>query len=248
MRVKVEELKIYIKKATLNYSLESLQIILTKEKICSKMASTQGKYVILLEKENDIFLDVPVATEYKFNFIEPNQNLLPFLNLIDDDESTLIIDDEKLTFKNGSQKASVFFCSSTVVSTFNMSAPRAGLSYFVQLPFNTELVSYFNKIKKIGMKFGKVYFTVKDNVLLFESMDKLNRLSNGISFKITNVEYNDISLCFDFKDISNMLSVLSDNIDNFSLNISYLREQNLGMIYIHDDVESEKYYLMSYLE
>ena len=101
MRVDVERLKTYIKKATLNYSLESLQIILTKERVCSRMAAPQGKYVILLEIDNDIFKDVPVATEYKFNFIEPNQNLLPFLNLIDDDETILIVDDEKLTFKNG---------------------------------------------------------------------------------------------------------------------------------------------------
>ena len=248
MRVNVERLKIYIKKATLNYSLESLQIILTKERVCSRMAAPQGKYVILLEIDNDIFMDVPTGTEYKFNFIEPNQNLLPFLNLIDDEETTLIVDDEKLTFKNGSQKSSVFFCSSTVVSIFGLTAPRAGINYFVQIPFNTEFSSYFNKIKKIGMKFGKVYFSVKDSVLLLESTDKLNRLSNGISFNIQSVEYIDLSLCFDFKDVSNLLAVLNGDVDNFVFNLAYLSDKNLGMIYIHNVDETEKYYLMSYLE
>lgn len=249
MNINIKKFKKFVKKSTLNYSIESLQIVFDKEKISSKMASPQGKYIVLLECSNDIFTRMD-NEKYVLNFMDPSQNLVPFLNTFDDDIVDVKIESEKMILSKSRQKINIFFCSPSVVSTFNLTSPRAGIVYFTTLSFDDDLIESFNKIKKVGMKFGKVYFTVKDKKIYIETTDKLNRLSNGIIFKIGDIDINDLSICFDYKDIFNLLTVLDFDslVNTFKISITYMKDQNLGMLYIFNNDETERFYLMSFLE
>jgi hypothetical protein len=105
-----------------------------------------------------------------------------------------------------------------------------------------DFMESFNKIKKIGSKFGKIYFGVSDNQLYIETSDKQNRFSNGLKIELSDVVHDDLSMCFDFKNMTNVISIL-DGV--FTCKFAYVAEQELGMLFIGNEDGSEKYYLMS---
>jgi hypothetical protein len=243
MIVNTSELKTFLKKATLNYIINNVQIKLSKDKAISKMISSSSDAISLLNLPNLILPEMKSTDSLVMNFDEPNTNLVPFLNLINDNEETTIqIKDEKITLIQGKQKSNIFFCAPQVVSIFEAEAPRADISYFHQMEIDDDFYESFSSIKKIGSKFNKIYFGVSDNMLYIETSDKQNRFSNGLRIDLCEVDYQDMSMCFDFKNVVNVMSVLSDD---FTANFAYVPDQSLGMIFIGNEDNSERYYLMS---
>jgi len=244
MLINTSELKTFLKKATINYCIDSVQINLTKALVTSKMISAASDVISLLKLPNEILPSMKATDTLVLNFAEPNTNIVPYLNLIDDDvETTIAIKDEKITLIQGKQKSNMFFCSPQMVNVFEADSPRADIDYFKVMDIDDDFIESFNKIKKIGSKFNKIYFGVLDNVLYIEASDKQNRFSNGLRIDLCDVTYDNMSMCFDFKNVVNVMSVL-DMVD-FTCHFAYVPEQELGMIYIGNENESEKYYLMS---
>jgi hypothetical protein len=101
----------------------------------------------------------------------------------------------------------------------------------------------FNKIKKVGSVFGKIYFVVENNQLYIESTDRLNKFSNSVKFPICEVDHKDVSLCFIYKNMVNLMSLISEG---FTLNLYLDKEIELGCIGIFN--EDEKYYLQSIMD
>ena len=93
--------------------------------------------------------------------------------------------------------------------------------------------------------FGKIYFIVENNQLYIESTDKLNKFSNSVKLPICDVDYKDISLCFVYKNIKNIMSLVNSG---FSLNVCFVEDVGLGCIGMFNEDKSERYYLMSVLE
>jgi hypothetical protein len=84
--------------------------------------------------------------------------------------------------------------------------------------------------------------------MVMETTDKQNSLSNGIRFELLDVKEDDLNLCFDFKNFSNLMAVVEGREDEFRISFTYIREQNLGMSYLEKTDNSERYYLMSKME
>lgn len=243
MNINTENFKLFLKKATLNYMIDSVQMSFTKELVSSKMISSSSDAISILNVENGILPNISKNDNIVFNFSEPNASLVPYLNLIDDDEDTEIkIFEEKITLVQRNQKSNIFFCSPYVVSVFEADAPRSDIDYFTSIDIDEDFMTAFNKIKKIGSKFNKVYFGVDNNTLYIETSDKQNRFSNGLRIDLSECEFDDMSICFDFKNITNAIGILGND---FSMNIAYVKEQELGMLSISNEDETEKYYLMS---
>ena len=139
MIVNTSELKTFLKKATLNYIINNVQIKLSKDKAISKMISSSSDAISLLNLPNLILPEMKSTDSLVMNFDEPNTNLVPFLNLINDNEETTIqIKDEKITLIQGKQKSNIFFCAPQVVSIFEAEAPRADISYFHQMEIDDD--------------------------------------------------------------------------------------------------------------
>jgi hypothetical protein len=94
----------------------------------------------------------------------------------------------------------------------------------------------------VGSKFNKIYFGVHDNTLYIETSDKQNRFSNGLRIDLDDVEYEEMSMCFEFKNVTNLMSILDGE---FTCQFAYVAEQGLGMIFVGNEDNSERYYLMS---
>lgn len=234
--------KTVLKKATLNNSIESVQIIFEDNLIKSKMLSTNKDVITQLKLDNDVI----GINDAVFNFSEPYQQLIPFLDLIEDDVAKVTINNEKITIISDRQKINLHFCKETAVSTFSGGAENdAGT--FLKMKVNENFLTSYDKIKRVGARFKKIYFNVESNVFSIETTDKTNMFSNGLKFNLTKIpdEIEDLTMCFDFKNFINFMQVIQLDIEKFELRFKYIQEQEMGMMYaVHDD-GSEKYYITS---
>jgi len=245
MKLNVRNYQTILEKATLNFSIESVQLKLTPEKIVSKMLMQHSRdAIVLLNVPNDV-IELKKGLEYTLNFAEPSQFVMPYLNLIDEAEADVKISDEKMVITSGKQESNLFFCAPQVVTTFSGSSPREGLQYFTSFDLDESFIRDFGKIKKIGMRFGNIYFSIENGKFVMETTDKQNSLSNGIKFDLFHIKESDLTLCFDYKNVVNLMNVIGGRFNDFKISFAFIREQNLGMSYVEKKDGSEKFYLMS---
>jgi len=241
MNINILNFKNVIQKSTLNFSIPSVQLKFEDDKIKSSMISDSRDVIVIVDIENTVIS----ANDIEFNFSEPSVNLIPFLNLVDEDEADINIKNEKIILKSGSQKSDVHFCSPTVVGIFGSREPKEGIEYFTKIDIDDTFVENFKKLKKIGSRFGKIYFIVDNKKFLIETTDKTNRFSNSLKFNIIDIENEDLTMCFDYQNLSNLMMVIGDRVDEFVMEFAYIEEQEKGMLYAYTSDNSENYYLMS---
>lgn len=243
----VKKFNSLLRKATINYSIGTFYCDITKDKITSRMIKPSKDAIVVLEMKNDVFV-LDNDETITFNFSEPNVQIVPYLNLIDSEEAELIVRNEKLILKNGKQKSNLFFCDSLIPSKFGASEPKGVVKPFLSIDMDDEFKSNLSKIKKVGNKFGKVYFTLSDKKFLMETTDKTNKFSNGLSFDIAEIDVSDkFSICFDFSNVSNMFAVLTDE-ESYKLEFTYIKEKEMGLLSCIRDDNEERYYLVSKME
>lgn len=244
MKVNVKEFKSFLKKATHNYSINSISFKITNEFIESKMIKPSRDVINILKFKNNIFEDV--KDEKIWNFYEPNITILPFLNLIDDDDANILERSERIIIKNNKQKSNIFFCAEEIPSIFGANEPKDSFTPIVNIDINDDFKESFLPIKKIANTFGKIYLTIKDKILYIETMDKSNKFSNGISIELCEVDYEDCSICIDFSNFNNLMNIIDED-EFYKMDIYYVPEKELGMVccYNTDDEITENYYLMS---
>lgn len=250
MIVNVKKFNNFLRKATLNFSINSFSCDISPDNIVSRMITKSNDAIACLNFSNDIFRENKETLS--FNFIEPNNSIVPYLNLIDSEEAELIVKNEKLILKNGKQKSNLFFCEPEIPAKFGASEPKVQFTPFITIDVNLEFLETFNKIKRIGNKFGKIYFNVINNILQMETTDKKNKFSNGLSFDIAeNVDSKDISICFDFSNMTNLFAVLDDDV-SYKLDFIYVKEKDMGLMTCKranpDSLDIESYYLTSKME
>jgi len=248
VKVKVGGFKNIIRKATLNMAMDSVQINFDPDRIKSKMISRDSSAILLLDVPNDVFTGVGGSDSHTLNFVEPNQNLMPFLNLFEDgSEIDLVKTDSAITLKQGKQKSTVRLSVEQAVSVFTRPGVNASIRSFVEFQMDSDFIEAYSKIKKVGARFGKVYFNVESNVLYMETTDREEGFSNSLKMEIQEVERDNINLCFNYKNFVNVMTVVNSDYEDFKLSISAapVGDIMMGMISAEKEDGSEKYYLMS---
>jgi hypothetical protein len=242
--INVDKFKEIVTKATLNFSIESVQLNFTKEEIKSKMISFANDAITILKVKNDVLPSMAATDEVQFNFVEPSQSIMPYFNLIEG-ETIVKIGNEKISVITGNQTSNLFFCSPTVVNVLQSDGPKNTVPQFHTCKVDDDLMASFEKIKKIGSRFNKVYFGVDKTNFYIETTDKTNKFSNGLKITLAELKQLDISLCFDYRNMFNLVSIIDSS---FSMNFYYMKENKLGMLKAVKDDESEAYFLMSKME
>lgn len=245
MLINVPEFKRLLKKVTLNFSIQHARLNVTKDRVTAKLIMEDQRDVITM-------LDVPnhliegLTGEITLDFEDPGTNVIPFINLIDCDEAEVKLYKEKLRLINDNQKWDLHFCDPSVVPVFHADSPKIS-DYFHLMNVNDRFLSDVAKIKKIGTRFNKVYFTVKDNAFFIETTNHIVSFTNGLQIKLDDVDCTDRVLLFDYKNFVNLFAAVDDTIDkaDFTMSFAYIEAQKLGMLYLSSKDQSERYYLMS---
>ena len=233
-----------LKKATLNFSIGTVQLLFDNGKIRSRMVSEASDVVVLLDMNNDVFDQANDSIE--FNFIEPNVNIIPFINLIDGEEADINIGNEKITLINGSQRSNMFFCSPQIVNVFGSDDVKKDTEYFLTIDVDDNFINAYAKIKKIGSQFNNVYFNVEGGKFVIEASDRTNRYSNSLRVDLVDgVDESDLSMRYNLRTFIDLMTVINGDATNFKINFTYIKEQDRGMLYAEKNDSSEKYILMS---
>lgn len=239
-------------KATLNYSIDYIQLQFVDEHIKSGMVSDQRSIVTVIDVKNEA-LSVTPQDNITFNFAQPTQLLAFFdvLTMRGEEKATMKIDDEKIILlghRGGT--SSIHFCTeSTLKNNVLHKTSKEDFPYFHELEVTDDLLTNFEPIKKIGPRYGKIYINVKNGVLSIETCDKMNAFSDGHNEPLaTDVGINDLSICFDFKNFINLMTVIEsvrEEGKDFDIKFAYMKEREGGMIHAVSKDESEQYFLLN---
>jgi hypothetical protein len=240
MNLNLNNFKAFVKKATLSGSIDSLHINLTEDRIKSKMRSSDA--ISILDLPNNILTDFGKDKgEYDLYFSDPKLVILPYISLFGD-EVSISIKDNYIELKNATNKSKIYTCHPNLVSIFNHSAPNENLTYFISQELNDDFLGGFKRIKDVASRFGKMYIGVEDKMLYMEASDKTNMNSNSLKIDLWPIDYMNCNLCFNYKSLNSLIATLDGN---YNLEISYVPEQELGMMAIHNEDKSESYFLLS---
>jgi hypothetical protein len=244
MKINLENFQNLLKKATLNFSIETLQLAFS-ENIESQMRSNDGNSISILNVPNDV---LDTTEELSFNFNDVAQNVMPFIQLFDSNEIDLDLYEGSqgagyMVLIDGSQRSRISFCFPTVPKRLGTPDVKQDVDWFYEFLIDEDFMKKFDKIKKIGARFGKVYFNVVEKKFILETADKTNSHSNGLRFELAEIDRPDLSICFSYKDVVNLMSVIKLE-KNFKAKFTYSEEQELGMTYVYAADMTEKYSLL----
>jgi hypothetical protein len=239
MLVNVEKLKEVIWKSTVNYLISSVQLNVDDKQIESSMLSDQNDVISILKLENNgIFTGV--NDEFSLNFTQPNIEVKPFLDLLDDEEVEFELKQNEMILN---KQCTLCLDDPSAVSTFNGKNIEDNVEFFTKLNVDENFNQYFNKIKKIGNRYGKIYFILDKKKLYIETSDRKTRYSNKLRFLLSDkVDFDNIELCFDYTNMVKLKSVINND---FTMQITYIEDQELGGIYCENLDTSEKYFISS---
>ena len=94
MKLNVNELKNVLKKGTLNYLIESIGLVVNKDQVKCNMISKDRNVLLFLDMPNNLIEDI--NDEITLNWIEPNNSVKPYLDILDDDVVPIKVSDEKI--------------------------------------------------------------------------------------------------------------------------------------------------------
>ena len=238
-----------LRKSTCNYSIDNVKIEFDKNKY--KVGMRGNGCIILLNGDNDIITNIKDNDTWELLFSNVSKNVKTYFDLIIPDEngeSDIILKEEKIVLKSGSQRSNLFFCAEVSVDTFDGDGPKQNGEEVYQTQLDQSFIDTYSLIKKVSASFGKIYFSVKDGVLNMEATDKTNPYNNGMKIAIGESDYEDIDICFEFKTFNNIMTLINGNFDDFTFRLGYVKKSNGGMISLEKVDGSERYYIISIRE
>jgi hypothetical protein len=250
-KVNLLEFQNMLRKATLNYSMDTVGISINSETFRVGMRS--GNAIVILNGPNNIISGISNTDIWDLRFSDPSKNVKSYFDLtIPDanDEAIIEMKEEKVTILSDdkTQKINLFFCSEHLISRFDKEGPKVSGDTVFEMSITQDFMDTFSLIKKVAGGFGKVYFTVEDGIVSLESTDKTNSFANGMKMSIGATECSDIAVCFDFKTINNIIVLLNGDATNFSIRMGYIPQTSGGMVSFIKNDGTEKYFLLSMRE
>lgn len=242
MEVNIESFKNVLLKSTLNYTTANVGFTVDEDNV--KVGMRGDNFVIILNMENDMIPDI--KGECEFYFDEPSNQVRTHLELLSGQEHVKIgLNDNKINLSSGGQRSTIHFCSSNLVPTYSGAGPQVKGTSIYEIKLDEEWLDKLDKVQRIASKFKKIYFTVKDGKVLIEATDKQNNYSNGLLLVLGRTDYEDVSMCFDFKSFNNAFKVLGEEYEDFTMTVNAFDNMDAGMVSFINDSESEKYYILS---
>jgi hypothetical protein len=241
MKINIENFRNVITKATLNFGIETLQLRFSDRIKCDSI-NQNGTSISILDVENDV---LDTNEQLTFNFGDPSNNVIPYINLLKKTEPELSLTDLFMKFIDDNHSYKVGFVSDAAIKKLGTDDVK-NVDWFFETEIDQQMIDNFEPIKKIGSRFGKVYIDLDTKRLFINTTDKTNRYSNDVKFKIADLDMDDLSLAYTYTDMVNFFHCIEMNIDKkFTMKVSFDQEQGLGCLYAHSEAGDEKYALIS---
>lgn len=248
-KVNLLEFQDVLRRSTLNFSIDNVGMTFGSDEF--KVGMRSANAIVVLKGANNIISGIAPTDTWDLNFSDPSKNVKAYFDLIipdEQNEAVIEMKNEKIVVKSGGQKSNLFFCSEHLVTKFDREGPRTEGELVFEFDITQEFVDTFNLIKKVAGGFGKIYFNVEDGEVSIESTDKTNSFSNGMKMTIGRSDYEDVSVCFDFKTFNNVMTLLNGDATDFKFRIGYIPQSNGGMSSFVKNDGSEKYFVLSVRE
>lgn len=241
MIINIKNFKNVLTKATLNFGIETLQLRFSDRIKCDSI-NENGTSVSILNVENNV---LDTNEQLIFNFNDPSSGVVPFINLFDNNEIKLSLTDLFMNFKDGKRSQKVGFSMDSSIKRLGTDDVK-DVDWLFTIKIDNDIIREFEKIKKIGSRFGKIYVDVSDNKIFINTTDKTNRYSNDVKFQLAEIEMRDLSLSYIYNDMVNFFHCIEMDIDkNFTMKVSFDDDQGLGCVYAFSENNEEKYALIS---
>jgi hypothetical protein len=245
MKINLSNFKKVIKKATLNGSIDNLQLKFENGRIKSQMVSNTRSAVTIINVENDVF-DSNKNFTLNFFIIEYT---LSFINAFDQDECEAeITDDYEMIIKYGNQIERLQLFDENPIKQNILKKEPDDLKYFLALNFDDDLKLVFQKLISIGKKYKQSmhpHVLLENNIFSLNLADCKNSKSNFIKFELKELKnsgFDNFKLCFDFDPFKNLYEVIKME-KNIELKFVYDEEINRGFLSAQSDDMSERYFL-----
>jgi len=253
MKLDAKKFRKVMAKATLNYSIDFVQLRFVDGRVKSSMISNHQQIVTKIDIPNDGILETTLQDDITINFSSPSVLLVPYLEDIGDLETTAKIDDENLLLflDSGWNEYSVRFVTDSVIRNY---LTRRSISdefpYFYDEPLTDEMRErYFESLKRLGARHGKIYISVIDGKIYFEATDRTNAFSNKMNSKpLGTTDINDVAICFEYKNFVSLSNIIEHGRaegQEFTIKFAHIHERDKGIIHVSTADNSEQYFLLN---
>ncbi len=96
MKLNVDEFKNVLRKGTMNYTIDSIGLVINKDHVKSSMISSDRTALVFLNLPNAMIEGFNVNDEVVWNFTEPNNRVKPYLEILDEEVVPITIKDDKI--------------------------------------------------------------------------------------------------------------------------------------------------------
>lgn len=252
MKLNVPRFRNLAKKATLNYTIEKLQLNIDPKEIKAAMISGPKDVLTNVCVENDCILNMGPEDRITLNFSDPAGKLNRYLDVIQGDETEILSIEEGTSITlnapgiQGEKNVSVInMVAESVIRPFVSQKSAKEMKYFISLDANETFHNLFETHKKIAPFHQKIYFGVKDKKFFIMSGDLTNPCDDKLHNGICDIDHEDLTMCFEFRNVLNMMSIISESRKPFSLNFTYSKNEDRGLVHAASNDGCEKYFLIS---
>lgn len=246
MIINLVEFEDVLRRASINFLVDFVQLNITKDTIKSKMTNGKGS-ISIINIPNNMLIGMETGDELQLNFDDPQVGIIPFLSSLNAEEAKFEEKREKIQLTVDKVKTKISLAFPQDSKIFLPDAPKSTVVPFTTFNIDEDFLDAYNKVKKVASKFDKLYFTVDDGKLYLETTDKTNTASNGIKVDLFELDEESKVVCFPFKSFSNIMSLVGNSTE-FKMSLVYIKEQQMGMLIIFREDLSENYYQFSIKE
>lgn len=244
-----------IRKTTVNYIGDYTQIVFdnTTNKINCSIINQDKTIISKLNIDNNIIEGLDKTVE--FNMVSPEINMIPYLQLFDEDivelkyietKSSII---GKIILKSNDLETNVNLSEPIITRYFSKNLKDISVKY--SLAIDDKFISAFDKIKKIASRNNSLYFTCENNTFKLETGNKKEKYINSVSIDINkDLDLKDFTCKYIYKNIQGLFSILSSDT-KYNLDILETftnKKESRYLLYLYDLDKSEEYYALPQVE
>jgi len=195
VELNVSNFKNLIKRGTVNYAIDNAKLIFTPAKAACAMRGTD--LISSVTIDNDVLTGLKRDDEIEFCFVNPLNNVLPYLEILRGDMVTASIKDSCIELAEDPHKVKLTLFHPNVVTPFDTSK-RPQIDFFVSFVINEQFINFLDKTKRVCASVGRIYLGVKNGYLYARAGGAANELTSEISLNLVKSGFKDVELNFNF--------------------------------------------------